>query len=268
MQWGSEYVIYSKQPSSSPLYLSASPSNDVKWVKFSEKNNLIWRILPPYGFIPPNPGQPPLTFLNYSKKVRNTTCQYSQQGGQQLQGSIACQNINAMLLTQTAASQYYQSLFKMLKGYVNSDNVKTSSKVDKTTTQNIKSQADAVAGSKYSGMFSGPNEGESTFSGIPPTIAVKTAPVDKSVPLTTNYQSSLLNDNDRKILKLYVFIIPSALILILIGVIALRFTSGLFIRCLEEFIRLELAGYIAVGLIGIKLLVLLILPNLIIRFTG
>ena len=107
-------------------------------------------------------------------------------------------------------------------GDVNSDNVKTSSKVDKTTTQDIKSQADAVAGSKYSDMFSGPNEGESTFSGIPPTIAVKTAPVDKSVPLTTNYQSSLLNDNDRKILKLYVFIIPSALILILIGVIALQ----------------------------------------------
>ena len=49
-----------------------------------------------------------------------------------------------------------------------------------------------------------------------------------------------------------------------IGVVALRFTSGLFIRWLEEFIRLELAGYIAVGLIGFKLLILLLLPKLII----
>ncbi len=45
-----------------------------------------------------------------------------------------------------------------------------------------------------------------------------------------------------------------------IGVIALRFTSGLFIRWLDEFIRLELAGYIAVGLVGLKLLILLINP--------
>ena len=48
----------------------------------------------------------------------------------------------------------------------------------------------------------------------------------------------------------------------LIGVIALRFTSGLFIRWLEEYTRLELAGYIAVGFVGLKLLVLLLLPTL------
>ena len=47
----------------------------------------------------------------------------------------------------------------------------------------------------------------------------------------------------------------------LIGVIALRFTSGLFIKWLEEFKHLELAGYIAVGLVGLKLLILLISPS-------
>ena len=39
----------------------------------------------------------------------------------------------------------------------------------------------------------------------------------------------------------------------IIGVIALRFTSGLFIKWLEVYINLEKAGYIAVGLIGLKL---------------
>ncbi len=49
----------------------------------------------------------------------------------------------------------------------------------------------------------------------------------------------------------------------LIGVIALRFTSGLFITWLDTYIRLEMAGYIAVGLVGIKLLVNLIITNFI-----
>ena len=48
----------------------------------------------------------------------------------------------------------------------------------------------------------------------------------------------------------------------LIGVLALRFTSGLFVKWLEIFSRLELAGYIAVGLVGIKLLLQLIFPSL------
>ena len=48
----------------------------------------------------------------------------------------------------------------------------------------------------------------------------------------------------------------------IIGVIALRFTSGLFIRWLIEFPRLETAGYIAVCLVGIKLIISLINPNL------
>ncbi len=48
-----------------------------------------------------------------------------------------------------------------------------------------------------------------------------------------------------------------------IGVIALRFTSGLFVRWLEEFQRLELAGYIAVALVGCKLILFLILPMLV-----
>ena len=51
-----------------------------------------------------------------------------------------------------------------------------------------------------------------------------------------------------------------------IGVLALRFTAGLFIRWLDKYPRLESAGYTAVGLIGLKLLVQLLfyplaLPN-------
>ncbi len=50
----------------------------------------------------------------------------------------------------------------------------------------------------------------------------------------------------------------------IIGVIALRFTSGLFIKWLEIYINLEKAGYIAVALIGIKLIIQLILYKLVI----
>ncbi len=50
----------------------------------------------------------------------------------------------------------------------------------------------------------------------------------------------------------------------IIGVIALRFTSGLFIKWLELYENLEKAGYIAVGLIGIKLIIQLIFFNFII----
>lgn len=48
----------------------------------------------------------------------------------------------------------------------------------------------------------------------------------------------------------------------IIGVIALRFTSGLFIYWLEIFSRLELAGYIAVGFVGLKLLLTITIPRL------
>tara|TARA_Y100001968_G_scaffold318834_1_gene349587 strand:- start:2915 stop:3622 length:708 start_codon:yes stop_codon:yes gene_type:complete len=47
----------------------------------------------------------------------------------------------------------------------------------------------------------------------------------------------------------------------IIGVIALRFTSGLFIRWLDIYINLEKAGYIAVALIGIKLIIQIIFYN-------
>ncbi len=50
----------------------------------------------------------------------------------------------------------------------------------------------------------------------------------------------------------------------IIGVIALRFTSGLFIKWLEIYLNLEKAGYIAVGLIGLKLIIQLILFKLVI----
>lgn len=47
-----------------------------------------------------------------------------------------------------------------------------------------------------------------------------------------------------------------------IGVIALRFTSGLFIRWLDVYPRLEFAGYFAVAMIGLKLIIQLIIPSL------
>ena len=47
-----------------------------------------------------------------------------------------------------------------------------------------------------------------------------------------------------------------------IGVIALRFTSELFIRWLTIYSRLENAGYLAVGLIGFKLIIELLINNI------
>lgn len=46
----------------------------------------------------------------------------------------------------------------------------------------------------------------------------------------------------------------------LIGIIALRLTAELFIRWLEIFTRLESAGYLAVGLVGLRLLARVLLP--------
>ena len=47
------------------------------------------------------------------------------------------------------------------------------------------------------------------------------------------------------------------------GVVALRLTSGLFIRWLEVYTRLEAAGYLAVGLVGIRLLLRLAAPQVV-----
>ena len=47
----------------------------------------------------------------------------------------------------------------------------------------------------------------------------------------------------------------------LLGVIALRLTAGFFVRWLELFSRLETAGYLAVGLVGIRLLLRVLLPD-------
>jgi YkoY family integral membrane protein len=49
-----------------------------------------------------------------------------------------------------------------------------------------------------------------------------------------------------------------------IGVVALRLTAELFIRWLEEFRHLETSGYLAVGLVGIRLLVRLAFPGLVV----
>jgi YkoY family integral membrane protein len=48
-----------------------------------------------------------------------------------------------------------------------------------------------------------------------------------------------------------------------IGVIALRLTAELFIRWLERYRHLETAGYLAVGLVGLRLLLRLGLPDLV-----
>jgi YkoY family integral membrane protein len=45
-----------------------------------------------------------------------------------------------------------------------------------------------------------------------------------------------------------------------IGVITLRFMAGLFIRWLDEYVHLEDAGYITVGLVGLRLLIRAINP--------
>lgn len=45
-----------------------------------------------------------------------------------------------------------------------------------------------------------------------------------------------------------------------IGILALRLTAELFLRWLEIFPHLETAGYLAVGLVGLKLLLRLLLP--------
>jgi YkoY family integral membrane protein len=46
-----------------------------------------------------------------------------------------------------------------------------------------------------------------------------------------------------------------------IGVIALRFMAGLFIRWLDEFVHLEDAGYVTVALVGLRLLARVINPE-------
>jgi YkoY family integral membrane protein len=47
-----------------------------------------------------------------------------------------------------------------------------------------------------------------------------------------------------------------------IGVVALRLTAELFIRWLEVFRHLETSGYLAVGLVGLRLLLRLLFPGL------
>jgi len=49
-----------------------------------------------------------------------------------------------------------------------------------------------------------------------------------------------------------------------IGVVALRLTAELFIRWLEEFRHLETSGYLAVALVGIRLLLRVAFPNLVV----
>lgn len=48
-----------------------------------------------------------------------------------------------------------------------------------------------------------------------------------------------------------------------IGVLALRFLAGLFIRLLEEFAHLEDAGYVTVGFVGLRLLIRVVFPEVV-----
>lgn len=48
-----------------------------------------------------------------------------------------------------------------------------------------------------------------------------------------------------------------------IGVISLRFMAGLFIRWLEEFEHLEDAGFVTVAVVGVRLLVRVVNPELV-----
>ena len=48
----------------------------------------------------------------------------------------------------------------------------------------------------------------------------------------------------------------------IIGIVALRFTSGLFIRWLDEYPRLETAGFLAVGFVSIRLILHVLFPLL------
>lgn len=48
-----------------------------------------------------------------------------------------------------------------------------------------------------------------------------------------------------------------------IGMIALRFMAGLFIRWIEEFTHLETAGYLAVAFVGLRLLLRVINPAIV-----
>ena len=47
-----------------------------------------------------------------------------------------------------------------------------------------------------------------------------------------------------------------------IGIVALRFTSALFIRWLDLYPRLETAGFLAVAFVALRLIVHVVLPNL------
>jgi len=58
--------------------------------------------------------------------------------------------------------------------------------------------------------------------------------------------------------------LPLVMIGGVIGVICLRLTAELFIRWLEIYRYLETAGYVAVGLVGIRLLLRLLLPELVV----
>lgn len=48
-----------------------------------------------------------------------------------------------------------------------------------------------------------------------------------------------------------------------IGIITLRFLAGLFIRWLQEYVHLEDAGYLAVALVGLRLLLRVVAPTVV-----
>lgn len=233
VQWGQTYALLSTTSAvldtstfANVNVLSATAAGVVNWTPFDTRVGIVWTLLPPMGFMPINPGDPPLKFIENAKKTINVPCGYTQKGGLSNQGTIMCQNLQTMIASGTAASQYYASMFQHLKGLVNSSQTNYSDTVNKKASQSVSSANDATAGSKFSSMFGGTARPVGTYvpksEGGPPIVVNEIGPnVTKSVPLSTEYESSILDQKDRQYLKRYVFLIPSALILVMAGYIAL-----------------------------------------------
>jgi len=99
------------------------------------------------------------------------------------------------------------------------------------------------------GVAAAPAEGEGSRSGLLP-IVLTLALTDLAFSLDSVAAAVAVTDRLALVMAGGV-----------IGVVALRLTAELFIRWLEVFSRLETAGYLAVGLVGLRLLLRLGLPE-------
>ena len=100
------------------------------------------------------------------------------------------------------------------------------------------------------------NQDASGISGLPPSVSftrtiVSLAFTDLAFSVDSVAAAVAISDQ-------LILVITGAFI----GVVALRFTSGLFIRWLQIYSRLETAGYLAVALVGVKLILTLVFSGL------